>query len=262
MHCPRPLDPSVSSCILRRINLECAADIVRANEEEAHLETKTLVGFVAKRRIYQDADILVIDKPAGLLSVDGRTLKVSLLGRLIRLYPDISLVHRLDMDTSGVMVFGMHKEAAAILSKAFAMRRVQKHYVADVCGQMRTIAGAINAPLRRADTLNTLSRSPLPALARAPRHQVDFQHKKRALTFYRRIASTKDITRVLVAPITGRSHQIRVHLTHLGHPILGDVFYGADNAPTSARLHLHATHLQFAHPTTGVDVVFGANVPF
>lgn len=196
--------------------------------------------------VYQDEHLLVLSKPANMLSVPGKGPEKQdcAIARAQRQWPDALSVHRLDYATSGLLVVALGKAVHRSLSKLFEQRQVQKAYVAVVAGLVEQNYGEINLPLI-CDWPNR------------PLQKVDPVHGKPALTQYRVLErdSARDTTRVQFVPITGRSHQLRVHAQQLGHPILGDDFY----APVavrdlSPRLLLHAEHIQFTHPITGQTV--------
>lgn len=191
------------------------------------------------RVIHADDDVLVVSKPSGLLSVPGRFLKDCAVNRLVFDYPDVAVVHRLDLDTSGLMVFALTKHAARDLSRQFREREVDKTYSAVVWGEVALDAGEIDLPL-----------GPVPV--GRPRHRVDLEHGKQALTRYQVIERCAGFTLMDLKPVTGRSHQLRVHLTHLGHPIIGCDLYAHPAAFNAApRLMLHAATLEFGHPSSG-----------
>jgi tRNA pseudouridine32 synthase/23S rRNA pseudouridine746 synthase len=190
--------------------------------------------------VYQDEDLLVCDKPSGLLSVPGRELahKDSLALRAMRVWPRVTVVHRLDMATSGIIVMAMHKPAQSHLSRQFQQRQPRKHYLAEIWGHPNEQQGEINLPLR-CDWPNR------------PRQMVDFELGKSAQTHWQVLARREQTTLVELTPITGRSHQLRVHMLELGHPIVGDRLYAPPAARDCApRLHLHAASLSLFHPTT------------
>lgn len=177
--------------------------------------------------------LVVVDKPAGLLSVPGRTEPDCASARVQALYPDALVVHRLDQATSGLLLFARGLEAQRQLSADFAERRVGKHYVAVVAGQLQG-EGLIDLPLA-ADWPNR------------PRQQVDLMHGKPSQTRWRVLGHEGPHTRVALEPLTGRSHQLRVHMASLGHAIVGDALYAApDIAAASPRLLLHASELRVA----------------
>lgn len=193
--------------------------------------------------VHVDEALIAADKPADLLSVPGRGPQNAdcLAARLQSVYADALIVHRLDMATSGLIVFGRGMAAQRALSMAFAERRVAKTYVAVVDGSMQEDAGEIDLPLT-ADWPNR------------PRQMVDALRGKPSRTRWRVLS--RDVeharTRVELEPITGRSHQLRVHLQAIGHPILGDTLYAPPQVAAGApRLLLHASRLQLAHPVDG-----------
>jgi tRNA pseudouridine32 synthase/23S rRNA pseudouridine746 synthase len=188
-------------------------------------------------------DFLLINKPTRLLSVPGRhpQNRDSVISRLQTAYPDAAIVHRLDFDTSGVMVIPLNKPALSHISKQFQARTVSKHYTAIVAGLMERDTGVIDLPI---------------AADEGPKYKICAQTGKPSITEYRVLArdAVTGTTRVLLHPITGRSHQLRLHLQAIGHPILGCEFYGGEFAQAAERLLLHATDLQFIHPHTGQQV--------
>jgi tRNA pseudouridine32 synthase/23S rRNA pseudouridine746 synthase len=200
--------------------------------------------------LYGDDAVLVVCKPAGLLAVPGRGAAGAdnLLARLQALHADAMVVHRLDMATSGLMVCARGAAAQRTLSMAFEARRVAKRYEAIVEGCVAGEEGQIDAPLA-ADW------------PRRPRQQVDVERGKPSQTHWRVLQREADTTRLMLTPITGRTHQLRVHLQHIGHPIRGDALYAP--APlASSRLLLHATQLRFDHPTSGLPMLFDSLAPF
>lgn len=185
------------------------------------------------RIVHADDRLVVIDKPAGLLSVPGRTEPDCASARVQALYPDALIVHRLDQATSGLLLFGRGAQAQRELSADFAERRVDKVYVAIVAGRLDG-NGLIDLPLA-ADWPNR------------PRQQVDAAHGKPSQTRWCALGHGDGTTRVRLEPLTGRSHQLRVHMATLGHAILGDALYAApDIAAASPRLLLHASELRIA----------------
>ena len=200
--------------------------------------------------VYVDASILVVAKPAGLLSVPGRGEDRAdcLIARLAQCFPDVLLVHRLDLDTSGVMVFARTKAAQASLGRQFEERRTKKTYVARVTGRLQPKTGRVDLPLG-VDWPNR------------PRQHVDRETGREALTDWRVVRTGAEETRVRLMPRTGRSHQLRVHMQALGHPILGDPLY-AERAEQWPRMMLHAESLRLKHPGTGVGMTFSAPSPF
>jgi tRNA pseudouridine32 synthase/23S rRNA pseudouridine746 synthase len=193
------------------------------------------------RILYADTDLLLVRKPDLLLSIPGRhpLNKDCLISRLQEHYPSASIVHRLDLDTSGIMVIPLNREAHAHISRQFQERRVEKSYHAVVYGAVAADRGEINLPIA-CDWANR------------PRQKICREHGKPALTRYEVLERMADRTRLLLRPVTGRSHQLRIHLRELGHPILGCDLYAHPEALAMAdRLLLHATRLAFEHPVSG-----------
>lgn len=201
--------------------------------------------------IHADHQVLVVDKPAGLLSVPGRGDERAdcLIERLRGAFPTVLLVHRLDMDTSGVMVFALTRQAQSHLGRQFQDRLTKKTYVARLWGRLAPATGRVDLPL-------------IVDWPNRPRQKVDRDQGRPAQTDWRVVRSTDAETRVRLMPITGRSHQLRVHMAQLGHPILGDPLYATGAAADFARLMLHAESLRFKHPETGVMQGFSAPAPF
>ena len=202
--------------------------------------------------LYVDDHMLVAVKPADLLSVPGRGEgnQDCLISRLQGVYADALTVHRLDMATSGVMVFGRGAEAQRALSIAFAERRVAKSYVAIVAGEMQADLGEVDLPL-------------ITDWPNRPRQMVDHEIGKPSQTRYRVLSRGEGTTRVQLEPVTGRSHQLRVHMQAVGHPIVGDVFYAPPEVVAlSPRLLLHAETLEVPHPVSGEPMRFRSAAPF
>ena len=197
---------------------------------------------------YIDDHLIVADKPAALLSVPGRAAENQdcVVTRLQVDYPDALTVHRLDMVTSGLLLHGRGKAMQVALSKLFEARQVHKRYIAVVEGELAQASGEILLPLR-CDWDNR------------PRQMVDFELGKPAHTRWRLLGHEGGCSRVLLEPVTGRSHQLRLHLASIGHPIVGDVMYGARPAP---RVSLHASELGFVHPQTGLPLQLRSHAPF
>ncbi|MFQ6370396.1 RluA family pseudouridine synthase [Shewanella sp. YIC-542] len=194
---------------------------------------------------YRDRDIIVINKPAGLLSNPGRAEATHdcALTRLQQRYPETLLVHRLDCATSGIMVFARSKKAESNLKTQFQERRNDKLYIAEVDGHMALEEGTVDLPLA-ADKEHP------------PLQKVDDDGRK-AITHYRVLERRAHSTLVALQPETGRTHQLRVHMLALGHPILGDDFYGDEHIQQARpRLCLHAASLMFNHPWSGKEMHF------
>ncbi|MGB0187640.1 MAG: pseudouridine synthase [Aequoribacter sp.] len=191
--------------------------------------------------LYQDEHLLFVAKPHFLLSVPGKHLlnKDCLISRLQQTYPNARIVHRLDLDTSGTMVIALGKERHAELSRQFRLRQVAKSYIAVVAGEIKENAGTIDLPIR-ADWENR------------PRQKVCFERGKPSVTHFTVIARGNNSTRLRLHPVTGRSHQLRLHLLSIGHPILGcDLYADPESLSRSDRLLLHAERLALKHPVTG-----------
>lgn len=189
-----------------------------------------------------DASFIIVNKPAGLLSVPGRgdDKQDCQIHRAQREFPDALTVHRLDMSTSGLLLLARGIEMQRQLSAIFRERQVDKTYLAVVAGRLANKAGSIDLPL-------------ITDWPNRPRQKVDFDIGKPSLTRYRSLGydATSDTSRVALTPVTGRSHQLRVHMAALGHPILGDELYGGEHQARASRLLLHATMLAFPHPIGG-----------
>ncbi len=198
--------------------------------------------------LHQDKDILVVNKPSGLLSVPGRdpAHRDSIWARVLEQYPDPHIVHRLDMDTSGVMVLALRKNAERELKRQFRERETAKRYLARVWGHLPEKEGVVDLPLI-CDWPNR------------PKQMVCFENGKPSQTRYKVLSEDEHGSLVELVPITGRSHQLRVHMLALGHPILGDRFYADGEALACApRLMLHAAELTIKHPYSGQPLTFSA----
>lgn len=203
------------------------------------------------RLIHHDDQILIVEKPAGLLSVPGRGEDRAdcLIARLRGAFPTVLLVHRLDLDTSGIMVFALTSHAQKHLGRQFETRQVKKTYVARLGGRLDPRTGRVDLPL----TVDWPNR---------PRQKVDHDTGRPAQTDWRVIRATEAETRVRLYPLTGRSHQLRVHMASLGHPILGDTLYATGAAADHPRLMLHAESLRLRHPDSNATLSFSAPAPF
>ena len=192
--------------------------------------------------IYQDNDLLVLDKPSGLLSVPGRgeDKQDCLSSRVQTDYPDALIVHRLDMDTSGLILMAHNKNAQRQLSIMFEQKQFDKCYTAIVAGKLKQQSGEIDLPL-------------ITDWPNRPRQIVDYEIGKPAQTLYRVVKynAQQDTSHIELKPKTGRTHQLRVHMHAIGHAILGDRFYASNEIQEqSDRLLLHSTSLSFIHPVT------------
>nr|WP_315858807.1 RluA family pseudouridine synthase [Blastopirellula sediminis] len=202
--------------------------------------------------LHLDEHLIVLDKPSGMLSVPGRgdDKYDSLAVQVAADFPGARNVHRLDRDTSGVIVMARDAETHRQLSRQFEQRETDKRYVAIVAGTILAESGRIELPLRK-------------DFDHPPRHMVDQELGKPAVTDWEVEARYEDSTRLSLIPQTGRSHQLRVHLQAIGHPILGDPLYAPEELQTAAnRLMLHAIELEITHPTSGQRMRFVAAAPF
>jgi tRNA pseudouridine32 synthase / 23S rRNA pseudouridine746 synthase len=203
--------------------------------------------------VFEDAHLLVVNKPPGLLAVPGRgpDKQDCLLHRLQAISPDVLLVHRLDQATSGLMVFARSAALQRALSKLFEARQVYKQYIAVVRGQMTHDTGVVDLPL-------------IADWPQRPKQKVDFECGKPSQTRWRVLTrdAGANTTRVALEPITGRSHQLRVHMQALGHVLIGDRLYGepaeasGNERGQTGRMCLHASHLAFKHPVSGLELSF------
>ena len=201
--------------------------------------------------LHQEHELLFVDKPTGLLSVPGRGehLADCLLTRVQAAFPEALLIHRLDRDTSGVMVFALSPFAQKNLGQQFEARKTRKTYVARVWGQVAEKTGTVDLPL-------------IVDWPNRPLQMVDHENGKQAITDWRVQRYENNATRVRLYPKTGRSHQLRVHMREIGHPILGDPFYATGEALDAPRLMLHAESLRLNHPESGKGPTITAEAPF
>jgi len=201
--------------------------------------------------IHEDHELLVVNKPSGLLSVPGRGehLADCLLKRVQDAFPQALLVHRLDRDTSGLIAFALSPYAQRHLSRQFEERKVKKTYVARVWGRLEPKVGTVDLPL-------------IVDWPNRPRQMLDHENGKPAVTDWRVLKASDTESRVRLMPKTGRSHQLRVHMLALGHPILGDPFYADGEALNFPRLMLHSEELRIGHPDGGEGMRFRAKAPF
>lgn len=201
--------------------------------------------------LFEDDALVVVNKPSGLLSVPGKTITDSAYTRLQQRYPDVEgpfVIHRLDMATSGLLVFALTKRANKSLQKQFISRSVQKRYVALLSGSVDQESGQINLPMR-GDPVDR------------PRQLVCYEHGKPAETYWEKISTIDGCSKLYLYPKTGRTHQLRVHCAHhlgLNLPMVGDGLYGEK----ADRLHLHAERLEFNHPYTNERLTFSAPADF
>jgi tRNA pseudouridine32 synthase/23S rRNA pseudouridine746 synthase len=202
--------------------------------------------------LHLDEDLIALDKPSGLLSVPGRSdaARDSLASRVQKRFPEALTVHRLDMETSGVIVMARSREAHRALSMGFERREAAKRYVAVLAGVLAQECGSVDLPL-------------IGDWPNRPLQKVDFAQGKPSLTHYRVISREDARCRVELEPVTGRSHQLRVHMLSIGHPILGDTLYAPEAIQAAApRLMLHAQTLKLRHPRSGETLELTALAPF
>lgn len=212
--------------------------------------------------IFEDSALLVFNKPSGLLSVPGKGPEKAdcLRTRVQQVYPEALTVHRLDMSTSGILLMARSAELHRHLSIAFANREVEKRYVAVVDGQV-----AENLPDSSVDAWQLIDKPIATDWINRPLQKIDPIEGKPSQTRYKVVSfdEATQTTRLELAPITGRTHQLRVHLQSMGHSILGDHLYAsAEVQAKSARLLLHASELHLAHPVTGKSLIFQCTCPF
>lgn len=202
--------------------------------------------------LHLDEHVIVLNKPSGLLSVPGKHAehKDCLESRVQAEFSHATTVHRLDMETSGILIMALNKQAHRYISRGFEDRKTDKTYIARVDGIVKSDEGSIDLPLI-CDWPNR------------PLQMVDHDKGKSALTHYKVIEREASATRLALYPITGRSHQLRVHCLSMGHEILGDPLYGRqDTIQAADRLQLHATSLTIFHPATQEKISFTSPVPF
>ncbi len=202
--------------------------------------------------LYEDEQIVVVNKPSGILSVPGKEPQYydSIVSRVKEHNPEAGAVHRLDMSTSGIMVVAKTKLATSRLGKQFQERKTNKMYFAWVAGEVEQLEGVIKLPLC-VDWENR------------PLQKVDFTQGREAITHYICLWHSPEKSFMRLHPITGRSHQLRVHMRELGHPILGDHLYAPEQVQQMApHLYLHAGFLSFYHPISNQKMEFKANPPF
>lgn len=199
--------------------------------------------------LYQDESFIAVNKPTGLLTVPGRGADKQdcLYNRLLEQFPDALMVHRLDMDTSGLVIFARSPEAQRNLSLQFERREIEKTYIAIVEGIIEKKVGMIDFPMRK----DMEQRLP-------PKHLVDCVRGKKAVTEWKVLERCENTTRLMLFPKTGRSHQLRVHMQSIGFPIVGDPIYGQP----AGRLMLHAQSLELRHPVTNEVIRLECPAPF
>ena len=204
------------------------------------------------RLIYEDTDLLLVDKPHHLLSVPGRhpLNRDSLIRRLQPRYPDVQAVHRLDLDTSGLMVIPKRRESLSDLARQFQRRQIEKEYTAIAWGELAEDRGSIELPIAT-DWPNR------------PKQIICEERGKHALTYFEVLKRSNNRSLVKLKPVTGRSHQLRIHMQSFGHPIIGcDMYAHPDALDASDRLLLHATRLKLCAPSTGNWLSAFSPIPF
>jgi 23S rRNA pseudouridine1911/1915/1917 synthase len=251
---------SLNGTVLLRKNHEVFPD----DRVTVEIETPEEIVFLPSRslaKLFEDEWLLVIDKPAGLVVHPGAGEKQETVLDLFRhYYPEINamsdqerpgIVHRLDKDTSGILILAKTEEAQQRMQELFQEREMQKTYLALVKGQMRFRNGTIDLPLAR--SLKNRARFEVPREDRADQRE--------AVTDFAVIRAFDKFTYVRLMPHTGRTHQLRVHLAHFGNPVLGDVLYGSRKDPGFHRLALHAQRIEFVHPFTGNGICVTSPLP-
>ena len=246
-----PLGDETARC---RRKVATALELPTRPPDGSTKQTDILVLMETWALVHEDADLLVVNKPSGLLSVPGRGPEgaVNLVAQVQQRYAEVLVVHRLDMSTSGLMMFARNLAAQRVLNHAFERRQIAKRYEAVVQGWPQADAGSCHAPMR----LDWPAR---------PRQVVDWEGGKPSFTRWRVLQRWGDgqarRARLVLEPVTGRSHQLRVHMQTLGHSIVGDELYGSPPGP-GERLLLHARSLSLLHPISGAEVQFESVPPF
>ena len=211
--------------------------------------------FLEQTLIHRDAHFIVVNKPPGILTVPGKgDLTDCVINRLLAVEPNTLLIHRLDRDTSGILVFALNKQAQREISRKFEQRQTDKQYHALLVGHVNGDTGSVDVPVRYDPE-------------HPPLHIADPAHPKHALTHWsvtdRFAIAGQPVSRVKLVPVTGRSHQLRVHMQYLGHPMVGDSLYAdAAGQALSPELCLHAEQLSFYHPVTQEKLVFNCPAAF
>ncbi len=199
--------------------------------------------------LYVDDEIIVINKPPKLLSVPGRYEPDSAVTRLQQVYGDIHVIHRLDNDTSGIIVYGRNKKALTAIQQQFEKQNTHKIYEALVIGSVSGNQGCINMPIC-VDWPNR------------PLQMISHTQGRYALTRWKKLDDSGQVSRMELYPKTGRSHQLRLHMRALGHAIVGDPFYAPESAAENPRMMLHARELSFCHPVSGRLMEIVCPTPF
>jgi len=203
--------------------------------------------------LFEDKYLIAVNKPSGLLSVPGRgeNKQDCMLSRLLLEYPNALVIHRLDMSTSGILLFALSKKIQKQIGRLFEKRKINKQYIAKVHGKLKEEFGTISQPL-------------ITDWNNRPKQKIDYKNGKPSQTKYKLInTDNKNNSLVYLFPVTGRSHQLRVHMSSLGHPILGDELYGTSQTRNaSTRLLLHAQKLSFIHPITNEFIEINSHKNF
>lgn len=217
------------------------------------------VRMIEEHILYQDEAIIILNKPSGLLSVPGLYNKDSAFGRLEALVDELHIIHRLDKDTSGLIVYGRTKKDLTAIQQQFEKQTTRKVYEARVTGKVKGNQGTINMPI-------------IVDWPNRPLQKISHTEGRYALTRWKKLAEelvvaesgAEDIvTRMELYPKTGRSHQLRLHMLNIGHPIVGDPFYSKDyDESQTPTMHLHARELSFNHPRTGERMDMVCPPPF
>ncbi len=203
--------------------------------------------------LYQDEQLIILNKPSGLLSVPGRgdEKQDCMLSRLQMEHPQALVIHRLDMPTSGIIMFALNREMQRQMSILFEKKQIKKQYIAKVFGALQQSKGIIEEPLIT-DWINR------------PKQKIDYKIGKPSTTHYTLISIDQaENSLVKLEPVTGRSHQLRVHMLSLGHPVIGDQLYAPDQSTdTSHRLLLHAEKISFIHPVNKLTIDISCTADF
>ena len=219
------------------------------DQTETRVLSKTDRQFIEDRIIFEDEDFCVFNKPSGLAVQGGSGIKRHVDGLFKYFKEGITyrLVHRLDRDTSGVLILAKTAETAQYFANLFKTRKIQKSYLALVHGRIKNQKGTIDAPLKK-DMCDDIEK------------MIVSDDGKEAITKYRELAKNGRLTLVQLQPLTGRTHQLRVHMQHLGYPIVGDYKYGAPKNKQKNRLHLHAYSVTFPYGNRQKEIMFKADI--
>ena len=219
------------------------------------LKSKPLIKMIPFSKgwlLYEDENILVVNKPSGLLSVPGRNAdpSSSLIGQVLTYCTNALIVHRLDMDTSGIMLLAKNADCHRLLSRQFQNRLIKKQYQAICAGIVSQNSGFLNQPMR-CDWENR------------PLQMIDFKQGRSATTYWQLVEQKESSFKIILTPVSGRSHQLRLHMKQLGHPILGDNLYADSiSLKLASRLMLHASSLIFEHPFSAEKICIKSESSF